>query len=207
MVDGGHAEYLNADLNLRSLDILVLAETKLIDSNRSDQIAKILKHWTIIGRYDSEDGLKHMGLMLLSGGNSNIVSQIKNVTHQTAKRDKNLQVQGLIVRLMNGKNYGFVYCRSTPSNPEIDAICKYFAECNILMGDFNLSHQSPRDQDKIVKLCLEQKISMLNEITRTMSGNQLEYIIIDKDLEENCFVTSYNNFISDHKSINQIKWK
>ena len=41
LVDGGHAEYLNADLNLRSLDLLVLAETKLVDSNRSDQIAKI----------------------------------------------------------------------------------------------------------------------------------------------------------------------
>ena len=70
LVDGGHAEYLNADFNLQSLDILVLAETKLNNSNRSDQITKILKNWTIIGRYDSEDGLKHRGLMLLAGGNS-----------------------------------------------------------------------------------------------------------------------------------------
>ena len=28
LLDGGHAEYLNADLNLLSLDILLLAETK-----------------------------------------------------------------------------------------------------------------------------------------------------------------------------------
>ena len=58
-----------------------------------------------------------------------------------------------------------------------------------------------KKQEKIMKLCHEQKISILNEITRSMSGNQLEYIMVDKDLIENCFVTSYNNFISDHKSI------
>ena len=34
-----------------------------------------------------------------------------------------------------------------------------------------------------------------------MSNNQLEYIIIDEDMKGNCFVTSYNNFISDHKTI------
>ena len=87
LVDGGHAEYLNADLNLQSLDILVLAETKLNDGNKSDQIAEKMKNWTIIGRYDSGDGSKHMGLMLLSGKASNIARQIRNVTYQTANRE------------------------------------------------------------------------------------------------------------------------
>ena len=126
---------------------------------------------------------------------------MKNITHQTAKRANNLQVQGMIVRLISGKNYGFIYCRSTPTNPEIKAICKYFQECNILMGDFNLSHRNPKDQEKIVKLCLQQKISHLHEITRSMSNNQLEYILVDEDMINICFVTSYNNFISDHKTI------
>ena len=34
-----------------------------------------------------------------------------------------------------------------------------------------------------------------------MSNNQLDYILIDEVLNENTFVTSYNNFISDHKSV------
>ena len=201
LMDGGHAEYLDADFNLRSLDILVLAETKLDETVKNDQIEKLLKNWNLIGRYDSEDGIRHMGLMLLSSGKSDIRRQMKNITHQTAKRANNLQVQGMIVRLISGKNYGFIYCRSTPTNPEIKAICKYFQECNILMGDFNLSHRNPNDQEKIVKLCLQQKISHLHEITRSMSNNQLEYILVDEDMINICFVTSYNNFISDHKTI------
>ena len=34
-----------------------------------------------------------------------------------------------------------------------------------------------------------------------MSLNQLDYILVDKKIKEHAFVTSYNNFISDHNSI------
>ena len=124
-----------------------------------------------------------------------------NITHQTAKRENKLQVQGLIVRMKSGICFGFVYSRSTPNNPEIKAICKYFNECNILMGDFNLSHRNPDDQLKVMKLCQGKKISALKEITRSMSNNQLDYILLDELMRDHCYVTCYNNFISDHKSI------
>ena len=196
---GNHAEYLNEDHNLKHLDILVLAETKLNSNDHSDQISKILTNWNIIARYDAEDALKHMGLMLLKSEKSSIHNKMHSITHQTAKRNEKLQVQGLIVRLKDKQNFGFIYCRSTPSNPEIKAICKYFNECEILMGDFNLSHRISEDQEKIVKLCQEEKINALIEITRSASNNQLDYILINKNLIY--FVTSYSNFISDHKSI------
>ena len=201
LMDGGHADYLNADLNLSNLDILVLAETKLDDNCESDQVIKILTNWKMIGRYDAEDGSKHMGLMFLTSKKSAIIEQVQSVTHQTLKRVNSLQVQGLIVRLTNGDNYGFVYCRTTPINPEIKAICKHFDECHILMGDFNLSHRIIEDQAKIENLCQGNKVNALKEITRSMSNNQLEYILIDERFKDNYFVTSYNNFISDHKSI------
>ena len=50
-----------------------------------------------------------------------------------------------------------------------------------------------------MKLCQDQKVNALKEITRSISNNQLDYILIDQNLIY--FVTSYNNFISDHKSI------
>jgi hypothetical protein len=103
--------------------------------------------------------------------------------------------------MANRKKFGFVYCRSTPNTKEIKAMCNFFHECNILMGDFNLSHKSSEDQAKNSKLCDGQKINALKEITRSMSGNQLEYILIDANLKGNYFVTSYNNVISDHKTI------
>ena len=69
------------------------------------------------------------------------------------------------------------------------------------MGDLNLSHRVTQDQDKLNALCQDSKFSALKEITRSISKNQLDYILIDKSLRENCFVTSFQNFISDHKSI------
>ena len=66
------------------------------------------------------------------------------------------------------------------------------------MGDLNLSHRNLEDQQKIVELCQEEKINALHEITRSLSNNQLDYILLDKKLKY--FVTNYN-FISDHKTI------
>ena len=128
-------------------------------------------------------------------------SQLVSITHQTAQRDGSLQIEGLILRLKTNLKIGFVYCRSSPTNPEIKAINKYFEECNILMGDFNLSHRVKQDQEKVTKLCQESKFSALNEITRAISNNQLDYILVDETLRERSYVTSFNNFISDHKSI------
>ena len=201
LLDGGHAEFLNADLNLRNLDILVLAETKLDDSCSSVQITKLLTNWKMLGRHDSKDETRHMGMLLLTAKHSSIVDKIESVTHQTLKRGNTLQIQGLIVRFTVQENYGFVYCRSTPNQSEIQTLCKHFEECQILMGDFNLSHRLTEDQNKVKTVCQGKKINTLNEITRSMSNNQLDYIFMDEYLIGQYFVTIYNNFISDHKSI------
>ena len=70
LMDGGHVEYLNADHNLLNLDILVIAETKLDKTFKSEQIKSKLSNWNLIGGYDSNEGSKHMGLMLLTSRKS-----------------------------------------------------------------------------------------------------------------------------------------
>ena len=201
LVEGNHGCYLNSDHNLKHLDILVLAETKLDKNWSTDKLSNILSNWKILRRYDADDGLKHMGLMLLAGKNSETYKNIKSVTYQKAKRKNTLQIQGLIVKFSVSLNVGFIYCRSTPSNSEVQSICENFLECNILMGDFNLSHRNKEDLQKVSKLCHPNKVNVLNEITRPLSNNQLDYIFVDKVINEHIFVTSYNNFISDHKSV------
>ena len=57
------------------------------------------------------------------------------------------------------------------------------------------------DQEKLSNICGLTKVSILTEITRSVSNNQLDYILVDKDLVEKSFSTAFNNFISDHKSI------
>ena len=201
LVNGNHGSYLNSDHNLKHLDILVLAETKLDKSLTTDKLQGILSDWRILRRYDADDESKHMGLMLLSANNSGLYKSIQSVTHQKARRKDKLQIQGMVVRFSFGLNIGLLYCRSTPSNSEIQSIFENFKECQDLMGDLNLSRRNTEDYRKVLNLCNTRKTNALNETTQPISNNQLDYILIDEVLKENAFVTSYNNFISDHKSV------
>ena len=201
LIDGQHVDYLNQDHNLKNLDLLVLSETKLSKSIQTSTLNNQLSNWIIAKRYDSDDGLKHMGLLLLIGRNSSLVGNSIVVTYLPAMREGKLQIQGIIVRLDSDMKCGFIYCRSNPIYSEIRGIKKYFNECSFLMGDFNLSSRLEEDRRKIDQLCEDKKISALKEITRSISNNQLDHILIDKDMSKNCFVTSYHNFISDHNSI------
>ena len=200
-MEGNHCQYFNSDKNLMNLDIIVLAETKLVDQQSDESIERGLSNWIMRGRYDSKDQKKHMGLILLIGRNSKFNDQIQSLTIQILKRGDDIQIQGLIVRFMNDLKLGFLYCRSTPTHQEIKGINKSFSECHVLAGDFNLSHRIAADKNKLEMLCQETKVSILHEITRSQSNNQLDYILVDKILEQVCFATSFNNFVSDHKSV------
>ena len=200
-MEGYHCEYLNADKNLGHLDILMLAETKLDSTVQSTAIEKILFKWDIIGRYDADDKSKHMGLLLICPKRSNIRHILQSITYNPAKRNGALQIQGLILRMTNAVNIGFIYCRSTPNNPEVKAISKYFKECHFLLGDFNLSPRIPKDVQKIEALCETEKYVALKEVTRVISNNQVDHVLADKSFQGKCLATSYYNFISDHKSI------
>ena len=162
LFDGNHGHYFNADKNLISLDFVVLAETKLSKERGINDVASLLNNWKVLGRYDSGDQRKHMGLILLSSRISKFNGEV-SITHQTAKRDGNLQIEGMILRLKCNLKFGFVYCRSSPTYQEIKAINKYFEECNVLMGDFNLSHRDKQDQNKITNLCQQSKFSSLKD--------------------------------------------
>ena len=129
LIDGGHAEYLNEDKNLINLDLLCLAETKLDQSVSSSAVEKKLSNWNVICRYDSNDGTKHMGLILLSSQKSRILNQLSSFRHQTAKRDGKLHIQGIIVRLRKPVSIGFIYCRTTPNQREVEATSLSFKEC------------------------------------------------------------------------------
>ena len=142
-----------------------------------------------------------MGLLLLSPKGTNGRKKVSKTSYVSATRHKNLQIQGIIVRMKSCVNAGFLYCRSTPNMQEIQVINKKFAWCHLIMGDFNLSPKIPDDKGKLERLCGSSKFCVLKEITRVISDNQLDHILADKAFEDKCFATSYFNFISDHKSI------
>ena len=193
-----HSHYLNHDHNLKNLHLLALAETKLEEKFNTDRLTEDLSEWKIVGRYDATDG-PHMGILLLSNVANSF--QVESVTYKSARRNTSLQIQGIIVRLEMGLKIGFLYCRSTPTIKEIEAIKKEFSECTVLLGDLNLSHRVTEEKKKIDMLCEPSRFNSLTEITRTESNNQLDYIILHKKFRDSYFSTSYFNFISDHKAI------
>ena len=77
------------------------------------------------------------------------------------------------------------------------AIGKYFKECHALLGDFNLSPSSNNDMKKLTLLCGNRKLFALSEITRRLSNNQLDHVLVDKIFDKVIYATSFHNFISD----------
>jgi len=131
--EANHCHYLNEDKNLQDLDLIVIAETKLKETEK-------INNWKILGRYDANDDKKHCGFLMLKSNKSNLNSKLI-ISHSAAKREGKLQIEALIVKLGNGITIGFVYCRTTPTNAEIDALKKLFSGCDILMGDLNISQR------------------------------------------------------------------
>ena len=195
--EANHMNYFNSDMNLVDLDLIVLAETKL---QSKDKVDEHMSSWIIVGRYDAPDNKAHMGMLLLKSKKSSLEGQL-SVAYMIKKRNGSPQIEGLIVGLPDGMTFGFVYSRSTPTQAEVLSLRKNFRECQFILGDLNLSHRDSSDQQKLLELCQPDKVNILNEITRSVSNNQLDYIISQKNLSKRSYATSFNNFISDHKSI------
>ena len=62
---GRSIEFLNEDINLLALDVLVVADTRL--GNETDEIVLEgkLSNWVVEARFDSKDTIKHMGMLVL----------------------------------------------------------------------------------------------------------------------------------------------
>ena len=110
LIDGNHAEYLNKDRNLLNLDLLVLAETKLNSSMKTSNLSNIFTNWDIIERHDSNDKLKHMGLLMMSPKKfaGKIKEPFKVLEYQSIKRNNQLQIQFIMVKVMPSINAGFL---------------------------------------------------------------------------------------------------
>ena len=199
ILETGHSEYLNNDKNLLKLDILAIAETKLTKNVNDSQLEELLTEYNILRRFDIDDGMKHMGFLIMTPRNSKKVVS-RNIIH--FKDDKS-QVIILDFGDPINKRFGFIYLR--PSSGSQDQISKMLKKyqcntCDVLMGDLNLNPRISYDSDRLKQLCGSNKEIALHEVT-TSQKNQLDHILVARNLKGNIYVTSYVNFISDHKSI------
>ena len=205
LMSANHADYLNNDRNLKCLDLLAIAETKLSKGVSDEDIENVMNSWKIVKRYDAPDDKDHMGIILMVPRVkiNQILPFMETVTELNLKRNGNLQCQGLKLKFNgeNGVELGFLYCRQAPTVKECEAIVRKFNSCHFVLGDLNLSAHHLEDKKKLDLLCGESKYLALTEITRLASSNQLDHIIADRKFTNRCYSSSFLNFISDHKCI------
>ena len=73
--------------------------------------------------------------------------------------------------------------------------------CDVIIGDLNLNPQKEDQKNMLSMLCGDNRVLSLNEPTTFNQQSQLDHIIIDNNIQDISFSTSYLNFASDHNSI------
>ena len=199
-----HAQYLDFDHNLLSVDYLALSETWLNKEFSNKDVQRKLNNWKLVSRIDASDNEQHMGLLLLVPATKmNVMERLYNIDNFEGYKTntKNLLYQGLVVNIKNlYRRIVFMYIRETPNVQEVKKISQFVQKCDCLIGDLNLNPKLPDQRRKLMTLCGKTKYLALEELTTTI-GNQLEHIILEQDLKQRSYSTAYHSFASDHKSI------
>ena len=206
-----HAEYVNFDINLQNLDILALADTRLGVEQMQIFCKAKLDNFKVLKGFDTADGSKHMGMVLLLSRTSSFEKLIpKDLIEcfEESKETKSGQNKGKMETFFQGctlwvqEHYVkvcFIYFREKPTGRELFKASQNWKDCDLIMGDFNLKPNISADLRLLKHICGSTHILPLNEMT-TVHG-QPDHIILHKQFEKLSFSTCYLNFISDHQSI------
>ena len=198
-----HCEYINEDKNLLNLHGLILAETWLTKNDSSEQIQKKLMNWVITHREDCEDGKPHMGLLFLSPYARYLESTERILEFRSSGliKDGNGRIAIQIVNMSYLDHmFSFIYSRKTPNSQENMELAEVTQNSDFIIGDLNLDPSRKNDKQKLSTLLKKSKIMLLNEYTCN-NVNQLDHILVNKDLKHLLSTVTFFNFISDHKAI------
>ena len=194
LIDGYHAEYLNGDHNLQKLDLIAIAETHLQSGTSKATLEKLLPNWQIQFRIDSEDGKKHMGLLILTSKSTTDIQLVENIS-----RDRHGQTQVQVASLrLSGIVFSFVYIRTTPTLAEGLWLQEKTLTSDYILGDLNLNPLNVNEK-RLIDVVGGEKTMIFRGIT-TSQKNQLDHIL-GYESAKPVYATSYLNFISDHFAI------
>ena len=147
-----------------------------------------------------------MGLLLLQSKASTVLNskvcdkiiECKKWTEE--KKGKVIVFAQHILFKFEDLKISFIYIRETPSMRDVERINNTLQSANLIMGDLNLDPNRAEDYEKLAVLTGNFKRRVLHETTFRW-GNQLDHIILEKDLYPDHFCTSYSNHTTDHKTI------
>ena len=203
LLEGQSVELLNNDRNLINLDFLIIADTRLTVNSKTEDLLKTFPNWNILKRFDAEDDIDHMGLMLLSSKTSekeHLITSLFKTQWRKPKKSKNMIFAQLLSIKFNSynKEIGFVYVRETPSFGDVEKISKETSHLDGLIGDINLNPEHDDDRRKLEKLLGNKKQMVLHETT-TSKSSQLDHVLLSKNLQEDFYTTTFYNLTTDHR--------
>ena len=192
-------DFLNKDTNLLGLDFLVVADTRLQEETDNECLVHKLSNWIVEARFDSEDKLKHMGMLVLKSKLSDYQINL-NITEKPYFKNHYVQMQVVFISFTAyNLESAFVYTRETPSQAQLKMLKKELKNIDLAMGDLNLDPNRSKDVTMLDDLCNERK-RVLNELT-TIRFNQLDHILLNDEKFPVNFSTSYINHTTDHHTI------
>ena len=201
LYEGKSDSFLNEDSNLLELDFLAISDTRLTASNSSNELYQRLNNWSVIGRGDSSDGMKHMGMILLQSKRSKLFNEVSFKEWLKISNGKNMVfAQVTTLKLLESKmKISFIYIRETPLQKDLERFSSYMKDSAVILGDLNLNATKDEDHKKLTLLMGTSKQRVLHEVTTTRI-NQLDHILLDNSITK-YFCTSFINHTSDHKAI------
>ena len=190
---------MNENLNLLALDVLIVADTRL--GNETDEIVleEKLSNWVVDARFDSEDKIKHMGMLVLKSKKLDHKGMKLKITEKSYWRRHYVHMQVVFVSVNDFCLVAGVYVRETPSKDDVDMLEKDLLTIHLVLGDLNLDPNRSKDLQKLEKLCQERK-RVLTELTTTRN-NQLDHVLLNVNKFPVYFCTSFTNHTSDHNCI------
>ena len=142
-----HADYLNYDKNLQNIDILVIADTRLDAQCAAIKLSETLHNFFLLKRYDSEDSICHMGLLVLGSKQSKLPFTELLFGNFIEKEHGKTYLQGVTIWFeMLKMNIAFLYIRQKPTQNDIHLIKLHCQFCTAIFGDFNLDPKNDTDK-------------------------------------------------------------
>ena len=127
----------------------------------------------------------------------------KKYWNKKVKHENKHFAQLLSVNLPDIKlEMAFLYIRATPSMGDTNHVAVAIENADLVMGDLNLDPMKTDGEDlkKLSVLKGNSRSRVLHAVTTT-HNNQLDHIFLNKSVYPDNFITTYNNFTTDHKVI------
>ena len=170
------------------------------EGSSNEYLSENLSNWIILGRFDSKDNMKHMGMLILKSKESTIGKVIGKLEEGRYNKKGLLQIQIVNISIPSfGLECAAVYARETPTQEETTMLKKQLCQVDLIMGDLNLEPSRPKDLVKLRELS-ENKTMILREIT-TSRFDQLDHVLLNCTKFEHYFSSSFMNFTTDHHAI------